>query len=125
MRPIRVEREDGTPLADMAFATEDVSERITGWFGRLELGSGEGLLIAPCGSVHTLGMHFDLDLVFLGADLRVLKVLHGVKPNRMAFAPWRMLVASWRSQALELPAGSARRAGLKAGEVLSIKERIP
>jgi uncharacterized protein len=45
--------------------------------------AGEGLLIPRCRSVHTLGMRFALDLVFLGADERVVELRRKVPPGRL------------------------------------------
>jgi uncharacterized protein len=60
--------------------------------------SGPGLLIPRCRAVHTIGMRFPLDLVFLDAWHRPLRVLPGVPPCR--------LVACLQASAvLELPAG--------------------
>jgi uncharacterized membrane protein (UPF0127 family) len=51
----------------------------------LDRGSaGEGLLIPRCGSVHTFGMRFALDLVFLTAEGRVLELRREVGPGRIA-----------------------------------------
>ena len=60
--------------------------------------AGAGLLIPGCRSVHTFGMRFPLDLLFLDASLRVVEVRHAVPPRR--FAGCRRAVA-----VLELPAG--------------------
>jgi uncharacterized membrane protein (UPF0127 family) len=46
---------------------------------------GEGLLIPRCASVHTFGMRFPLDLVFLDADGRPRSVRRGVPPRRIAW----------------------------------------
>lgn len=43
---------------------------------------GEGLLIPDCRSVHTFGMKFELDLVFLSQEGRVVEVRRGVRPRR-------------------------------------------
>ena len=45
---------------------------------------GGGLLIPRCSSVHTFGMRFALDLVFLDADGAPLSFRPGVGPRRMA-----------------------------------------
>lgn len=59
--------------------------------------AGPGLLIRRCRSVHTFGMRFALDLVFLDGEGRVLSVRRGVPPRRF--------VADRRAAAiLELPA---------------------
>jgi uncharacterized protein len=44
---------------------------------------GPGLLIPRCSSVHTFGMHFELDVYFLDRAGRVLSVRRGVPPRRM------------------------------------------
>ena len=43
---------------------------------------GEALLIERCGSVHTVGMRFALDLVFLDRGWRVVRVARNVGPGR-------------------------------------------
>lgn len=60
--------------------------------------AGAGLLIPRCASVHTFGMRFALDLVFLDDDGRVSSVRRGVQPRR--FARDRRAAA-----VLELPSG--------------------
>ena len=59
--------------------------------------AGAGLLIPCCRSVHTFGMRFSLDLVFLDAALRPLAVRTGVPPRSLASLPSARAV-------LELPA---------------------
>jgi uncharacterized protein len=59
--------------------------------------AGEGLLIPRCRSVHTFGMRFPIDVVFLDDDRAPLAVCPAVPPNRV--------VADRRAAAvLEVPA---------------------
>jgi hypothetical protein len=58
--------------------------------------AGAGLLIPRCRSVHTLGMRFPLDLVFLGEDRSVVGLHRGVPPGRFIRCAAAMAV-------LELP----------------------
>jgi hypothetical protein len=44
--------------------------------------AGPGLLIPRCAAVHTFGMRFALDLLFLGRDDEVLAVHRAVPPRR-------------------------------------------
>ena len=46
--------------------------------------AGEGLLIPRCRSVHTFGMRFPLDLVFLDCDGVVVGLRRSVPPRRLA-----------------------------------------
>jgi uncharacterized protein len=57
---------------------------------------GEGLLITRRRSVHTFGMRFPLDLVFLDAGGQVLEVRRNVAPRRICRCPGAAAV-------LELP----------------------
>jgi uncharacterized membrane protein (UPF0127 family) len=45
--------------------------------------AGPGLLIPRCRSVHTFGMRFDLDLVFLDATGRPIESRRRVPPRRL------------------------------------------
>ena len=58
--------------------------------------AGRGLLIPRCRSVHTFGMRFPLDLVFLDGGDRVVELHRGVPPGRFIRCPAAMAV-------LELP----------------------
>jgi uncharacterized membrane protein (UPF0127 family) len=58
--------------------------------------AGPGLLIPGCRSVHTLGMRFRLDLLFLDAEGRVIELRRAVPPGRFVRCPGAAAV-------LELP----------------------
>jgi uncharacterized membrane protein (UPF0127 family) len=45
--------------------------------------AGEGLLIPGCRSVHTFGMRFPIDVVFLDAERAALSRRRAVPPNRV------------------------------------------
>jgi uncharacterized membrane protein (UPF0127 family) len=74
--------------------------RLLGLAGLGRTDAGPGLLIPDCRSVHTFGMRFPLDLVFLDANLLPVRVRRGVAPRRIAVerrarsvlelpSPWR------------------------------------
>jgi len=56
--------------------------RRDGLGGLPELPEDWGLWIAPCRSIHTIGMRFALDLVWLDSDDEVRGVAHDVSPRR-------------------------------------------
>jgi uncharacterized membrane protein (UPF0127 family) len=58
--------------------------------------AGAGLLIPRCSSVHTFGMRFPIDVLFLDADVRVIELRRAVPPCRLIRCPGAMAV-------LELP----------------------
>ncbi len=72
------------------------------------LRAGEGLLIAPCSSIHTIGMRYPIDVVFIAGDARVMRVYSDVPAGRVRFAPGARGV-------LELRSGIAALHGLEPG----------
>jgi uncharacterized protein len=79
-----------------------------GLLGRDGLAQREGLLIKPCGSVHTFFMRFPIDVVFLDRELSVV----AVRPD---VPPWRTARARGAKVVLELAAGEAARVGIAPG----------
>lgn len=75
--------------------------RARGLLGRRELPAAHGLLLQPCSALHTLGMRFALDVLFLDAQGRVVRVCRRVPPHRLLIRGGPNAVA-----ALELPAGT-------------------
>ena len=64
-------------------------KRGMGLMGRPELKPGQGLLLRPCGSIHTCFMRFPIDVIFLDAINRVVKVHQNVPPWRMVRGGWK------------------------------------
>ncbi len=67
---------------EMAVAT-GFRARLLGLGGLSHGAAGTGLLIPRCSSVHTFGMRFALDLVFVDGDGRALSVRRRVRPGRL------------------------------------------
>jgi uncharacterized membrane protein (UPF0127 family) len=71
-----------------------VWDRFLGLMGRSAIASGAGMFLAPCASIHTLFMRFDLDLIFISREFRVVRVITSVKPWRFAMggrSAWAVL----------------------------------
>jgi uncharacterized membrane protein (UPF0127 family) len=68
----------------VAVAT-DSSARLLGLAGLPRERVGEGLLIPRCASVHTFGMRFDLNLVFLDAAGDPLEIHRHLPPCRLVW----------------------------------------
>jgi uncharacterized membrane protein (UPF0127 family) len=90
--------------------------RMKGLLGRKSLPAGQGLWIDACPSIHTFFMRFPIDAVFVGADLRVLRIYRGLKPFRLT----RCIPGA--SAVLELPAGTLTDGGLAVGDRLRLEE---
>jgi uncharacterized membrane protein (UPF0127 family) len=66
------------------FTARSFGERSRGLARLDSLPPGWGLHILRCRSVHTFGMRFPLDLIWLDKDGAVVKVTRDVKPRRNA-----------------------------------------
>ena len=90
--------------------------RLRGLMGRgpSEFFEGHGLWLVPCHGVHTMGMRFPIDVVYLTRDCRVLHLEQNLKPWR--FAPVRRQAAT----VLELPGDMLRTTGTAVGDEIEI-----
>jgi uncharacterized membrane protein (UPF0127 family) len=76
--------------------------------------NGSGLWIVPCRGVHTLGMGFPIDVLYLDHNLTVIDVRAAVPPWR--FTPVRPRAAS----VLELPCHTAAETKTVVGDTIVI-----
>ncbi len=91
--------------------TTNFLERMRGLLFSPPLNKNEGLLIRPCRSVHTIGMSYAIDLVFLDHNWVVVKTVSELKPWRTTSCPKAIMV-------LELIADSIKYLGLSDGQQL-------
>lgn len=98
----------GVTAADTTFA------RLKGLIGKLKLRLDEGLWVVPSRGVHTLGVLFPLDLIYLDANHQVVHLIEHFP---------RFRVAPLRSQAesvLELPTHTIYSSQTRVGDQLLI-----
>ncbi|HWC98099.1 MAG TPA: DUF192 domain-containing protein [Candidatus Sulfopaludibacter sp.] len=98
----------GVSVADTPFS------RMRGLLGRMRLRSDEGLWTFPCRGIHTFGLMFPIDLIYMDAELRVIHLVESLGPLRIA--PIRMNSES----VLELPPRSIYGSGTQIGDQLMI-----
>jgi hypothetical protein len=100
-----------TILADRVAVADSAANRNKGLLGRKGLELGEGLWIVPCSAVHTFGMRFTIDLVYVDRDKRVKKVRSGVPP-------WHMSACVTAHSVVELASGIVCATQTQAGDLL-------
>jgi uncharacterized protein len=86
--------------------------RLKGLLGRPGLESGQGILLCPANSIHTIGMKFSIDIAFIDKTGTVLKIIENMPPGR--FSPIFFKSAC----VLETAAGELKKARLKADDNL-------
>ena len=105
----------GTELACAADVADTSRKRRTGLLQHESLPAGEGLWIIPCEGIHTFGMKFPIDVLFLDRKRKVLEIRAGMPRARLAFCLRAHSV-------LELPAGTAEATGTLPGDQLEFEE---
>lgn len=103
---------EGHVLASAERAT-DRKARAHGLLGRS--GVDGAFVIAPCRSVHSIGMKFDLDIAFLDATGIVLKVTR-LRRNRIGMPVWKARTV------VEAEAGAFARWGVQIGHQIELRE---
>lgn len=114
MRKVRVVRDDsGIRIGSKVAVADSWWQRFRGLLARPSLKSGEGLLLMGCGSVHTVGMTYPIDVAFVDADGWVVKSYSRLRP-------WTVgLGGDEAVHALELPAGRLDETGTVPGDRLT------
>ncbi len=88
--------------------------RLKGLIGKKSLPDGQALWLKPCNSVHTLGMRFPIDVVFLDRDLQVVAVEARLRPNAVS------RIHRKAHSVIELPAGALDDAIAAVGDRFEI-----
>lgn len=103
-----------TVISDRCHFANSVLKRMIGLLNRSSLGPGEGLLFDRCYGVHTFGMRFPIDLLFLDQDLRVIRAVRALPPFRTCAVKRAVYV-------LELPVGALDRTRTSEGDQIQIR----
>ena len=96
--------------------------RLRGLIGRSSFEFGEGLLMMGTQGIHTIGMRFAIDVLWLDEDGQVLYSIHAMEPFR--FSP----IIRKAAMVLELPAGVLCETGTQVGDrievALAVTDRV-
>ena len=106
-----INRSSGAVVATHLLPALDSATRRTGLLQHTSLPVGTAMIIAPSNAIHTWFMRFDIDVIFVARDGRVLKV-------RQRMRPWRMAAALRGFAVVELAAGTLARLAVSPGDGL-------
>ncbi len=71
-----------TVLAENVIEAKTFIQRGIGLLGRSSFPDDSTLWIKPCNNIHTCFMKFEMDAIFVDRELRVVRVIHNMKPYR-------------------------------------------
>lgn len=91
--------------------------RRVGLLKHAALRPGEGLWIYPSQAIHTFGMRFPIDVIFLDRQKRVKRVYHRLPPFRLTRLVWKA------TSVLELASGTLASSRTEVGDELQFSPR--
>jgi uncharacterized protein len=105
-----------TFVATEATVADSYFARLVGLLGKTRRWAqlGKGLWIVPSRGVHTVGMLFPVDLIFVGRDKEVVHVEEYVRPFRISKVSLKAV------SVLELPPHAIYRSRTQVGDQLEI-----
>jgi hypothetical protein len=102
-------------LADNVVLAQTAVSRLKGLLFYKEFKKGEALIIRPCNSIHTFFMRFPIDVIFVGANDKIVKIHQGIKP-------FKVTPIYFKSDfVIELPAGILEATGTTASDILLVE----
>lgn len=116
LRAFNVTRQ--TVVATRLRVGETYFSRLLGLLGRPGLHLGEGLWIRPCRAIHTIGMRFPVDVIFLDRRNTVVKTAAAVAPFRVC------LGGRDARSAVELAVGTLEQSCTRPGDRVELTEDV-
>lgn len=102
-------------IAERVRTARSFFSRLKGLLGTDQLPSGEGLLIAPCSSIHMFGMRYAIDVIFFDKDLAVIGLVAAIPPGKTS------KIYSKALGCVELPSGTIAEVGIALGDRLQFQ----
>ncbi len=101
-------------LADKVEVADSFCKRLKGLIGREGLPANGALVIEPCSSIHTVGMKFRIDVLFLDREDRVVGMRENIPPYRFTKVFWKA------NRVVELPASTIVNSNTDIGDLIRI-----
>lgn len=105
---------DGHACGIRVSTAASMRDRMRGLLGHKRLATDEALLLVPCRSVHTFGMGFPIDVLFIDRQWHVVAI-HRCVPQA------RMLFCLGAKRTLEMSAGMADVLSIKTGSCIGLE----
>jgi uncharacterized membrane protein (UPF0127 family) len=105
----------GVTLGHKVVKADSFWTRAKGLLGKGSLAPGEGLLLSPCRGIHSYGMRFAFDAIYLDRQYGVIHIIERMPPHRSG------PMIREAHAVLELPSGTVRATGTAIGDQLIIR----
>ena len=105
----------GHPLASQVRIARTWTARVVGLLATPVFPDGTGLILPRCHSIHTIGMRYPIDAVFVDRSGRIVALKARLGPGRIIPPVSR----GWA--VVELPGGTLEHHDVRPGDVLAVR----
>lgn len=106
--PVKSGVDPQCPVIFNAALADTCSQRLVGLLKYQSIADDSALILMRCNSVHTVGMRFPIDVVFLDCKGNVLGIVEALRP-------FRFTILRHATTVLECNSYFAKRSGLRVG----------
>lgn len=106
----------GVVIADNVEIVRNVLAQVKGLIGRQRVDEGYAMVFPGCKQVHTFFMRFPIDVVFVNKENVVICIVNSLPRNRCTEFVFGSALA------IEFPAGTVSKSGLRLGDMLSFEK---
>lgn len=110
-----INNKNGEILASNVILANTFWLRLKGLLGREKIEEEEALILYPCSEIHCYGMKFNIDVIFLDKDKKVISCIDNIIPGSRA----RVKEAKY---AIELKEGLIKKKQVKNDDILVFEE---
>lgn len=101
-------------ISDHAKMADTYFSRMIGLLGRPDMQSLDALILTPCNSIHTFGMKFPIDVLFLDSEYKICHLISNMKNRRIS------KISLKSKYVIELHTGSVDALMLQKGDQIQI-----
>lgn len=109
-------KKDKKIIASDVYNANNIITRTIGLLGKKSLSPEKGILISPCNGIHSIGMRFEFDAVFLDKNGQILYIIEKMKPFNLS------KIVRKAKKVLELAGGTVEKFGLKVDDIIEFSK---
>lgn len=109
-------KEDFKIIGDKIKPANNFFSRSIGLLTKTSLNAGEGILFCPCNSIHSIGMKFIFDAIFIDKNKKIVHLMPSIKPFKLSPVIFNA------KYVLEVKNGTTETLNLKIGDELVFED---
>lgn len=107
-------KKNGQPILDNCFIATSFFSRFLGLMGKKSLSENFAVYFPRCSSIHTFFVRIPLDVIFVDANKKVIKIIESLQP-------WKVIPPiKGAKDVFEMKTGEIKRLGFSMGDLIEL-----